>query len=147
MIVLINDILWNIAKVKRVFIYEGSFTPQIKFEFADCDDYAKFTSEKERDLAWDKICACVELATNPVFTVPKDAPVALYNNPVSRPCTALTPKSPAQIKKKVIAHIISIRDEGNTYKYIADKLNSEGVATFSGKGKWYTQTVHKVVKG
>lgn len=37
-----------------------------------------------------------------------------------------------------------MRDEGATYGQIADRLEGEEIPTFSGKGKWHAQTIHRI---
>ena len=122
-------------------------------------DNIYFDSIEELESAWTKICEAVERVNNPpIISYSGESATAfgtrihetiaeLTNKPLKRACNAVTPKSPAEIKAKVLAHIRALRAQGNTYKYIAGKLNSEGVATFSGKGTWHVQTVHRVVKG
>jgi hypothetical protein len=55
--------------------------------------------------------------------------------------------SPALVDRdEVIDLIIRLREEGKTYKEIAQHLEDEDIPTFSGKGAWHAQTVHKVCK-
>jgi DNA-binding transcriptional MerR regulator len=49
-------------------------------------------------------------------------------------------------RDEVIDLIIRLRDEGMTYKEIAQRLEDENIPTFSGKGAWHAQTVHKVCR-
>ncbi len=44
----------------------------------------------------------------------------------------------------VLNMICGLREEGLTYDQIAKQLESESVSTFSGKGKWRGQTVHRL---
>jgi hypothetical protein len=46
----------------------------------------------------------------------------------------------------VIDLILGLRQDGMTYKEIAQHLEDENIPTFSGKGAWHAQTVHKVCK-
>lgn len=39
-----------------------------------------------------------------------------------------------------------LRDQGKTYKEIAQYLNEQKVPTFSGKGGWHAPTIHKLCK-
>lgn len=47
-------------------------------------------------------------------------------------------------KKAVILEIITLRNLGASYTEIAELFNKEGYDTFSGNGKWYTQSVHRL---
>lgn len=47
-------------------------------------------------------------------------------------------------RDEVIDLIVSLREGGMTYKEIAQRLEDENIPTFSGKGAWHAQTVHKV---
>lgn len=45
---------------------------------------------------------------------------------------------------KVLQVISDMRNNGATYTEIARHLDSENVATFSGKGRWHAQTIHRL---
>lgn len=47
-------------------------------------------------------------------------------------------------RKRVISFIKRLRKNGGTYKEIAEVLNFKKVPTFSGFGKWHSQTVHRL---
>jgi len=47
-------------------------------------------------------------------------------------------------RKRVIKYIGRLRRNGGTYKEIAEVLNYKEVPTFSGFGKWHSQTVHRL---
>jgi hypothetical protein len=47
-------------------------------------------------------------------------------------------------REKVIQLIKEMREKGATYPQIAAHLEDQKTPTFSGKGKWHAQTVHKV---
>lgn len=49
-------------------------------------------------------------------------------------------------KQKIIQMILERREAGMSYNQIALKLTEEGIPTFSGKGKWHSQTVQKIGK-
>lgn len=46
----------------------------------------------------------------------------------------------------VLDIILSMRDDGATYGKIADYLDSENIPTFSRKGKWHAQTIHRICR-
>jgi hypothetical protein len=49
--------------------------------------------------------------------------------------------------RDVIMNIIrDMRNEGATYGQIARRLEAEQMPTFSGKGRWHAQTVHRICK-
>jgi hypothetical protein len=53
--------------------------------------------------------------------------------------------APALVDRdEVIDLIVGLREGGMTYKEIAQRLEDENIPTFSGKGAWHAQTVHKV---
>ena len=41
---------------------------------------------------------------------------------------------------------LSLREQGKTYKEIAQYLDDEKIPTFSGKGGWHAPTIHKLCK-
>jgi hypothetical protein len=58
---------------------------------------------------------------------------------------------PAKIKKiskeekdKILDLIVSMRENNSTYEQIADYLESERIPTFSNKGHWHAQTIHRL---
>jgi hypothetical protein len=44
----------------------------------------------------------------------------------------------------VLNMICGLREEGHTYDQIAKQLEDENIPTFSGKGKWRGQTIHRL---
>ncbi|MFP4422281.1 MAG: hypothetical protein ACLFRG_17200 [Desulfococcaceae bacterium] len=59
---------------------------------------------------------------------------------------ALTANANRPDRDSVLSIIFSMRDEGATYGQIAGHLDSLHIPTFSGKGRWHAQTVHRVCK-
>ncbi|MCP4115003.1 MAG: hypothetical protein GY737_06265 [Desulfobacteraceae bacterium] len=49
-------------------------------------------------------------------------------------------------KDEVIAIIRSMREERATYAEIAEALTAKGIPTFSGRGDWHAQTIHRLCK-
>ena len=49
-------------------------------------------------------------------------------------------------REAVLDIILTMRDEGATYGKIADYLEEENIPTFSRKGKWHAQTIHRVCR-
>jgi hypothetical protein len=50
-----------------------------------------------------------------------------------------------QLDREAVLNIIySMREAGSTYSQIASHLETEHIPTFSGKGKWHAQTIHRV---
>lgn len=49
-------------------------------------------------------------------------------------------------KEEVIAVMRSMRKEGATLLQIADYLKDKGIPTFSGRGEWHAQTVHRLCR-
>jgi hypothetical protein len=47
-------------------------------------------------------------------------------------------------REEVLAMIGDMREKGSTYDQIAKHLETSGIATFSRKGKWRGQTVHRL---
>jgi hypothetical protein len=55
------------------------------------------------------------------------------------------PEKPDKMEKDRALRIITdMRGEGSTYRQIAARLDSENISTFSGKGKWHAQTIHRI---
>lgn len=47
-------------------------------------------------------------------------------------------------KKKILEMIQKLRLENTTYEEISDYLNQQKVPTFSGRGRWHAQTIHRL---
>ncbi|MBU1169989.1 MAG: recombinase family protein [Proteobacteria bacterium] len=52
--------------------------------------------------------------------------------------------SSADEKRDVIKIMKKLRKKGGTYKEIAHFLNENNIATFSNKGHWHAQTIHRL---
>ena len=54
-------------------------------------------------------------------------------------------QNPEELSREEVLDIIhKLRKEGTTYEHIARHLDSQGIPTFSRKGKWRGQTVHRL---
>lgn len=62
----------------------------------------------------------------------------------SRKKKARTRKPLDQARKKVLQVIEKMRSKGETFDNIALFLEKENLQTFSGRGKWHAQTVHRL---
>ncbi len=49
-------------------------------------------------------------------------------------------------KDEILSIIQNMRDQGGTFSMIADYLKEKGIPTFSGKGEWHAQTIHRLCK-
>ncbi|WP_020588294.1 recombinase family protein [Desulfobacter curvatus] len=49
-------------------------------------------------------------------------------------------------KDDIIATINRMRDQGATFSTIAEYLRDKGIPTFSGRGQWHAQTIHRLCK-
>jgi hypothetical protein len=58
---------------------------------------------------------------------------------------AAVPSSTSLLPREEIMNIIhTMRDEGATYDQIAKHLVDLGQPTFSGRGEWHAQTIHRL---
>lgn len=49
-------------------------------------------------------------------------------------------------KDDILSTIQNMRDQGATFSIIADYLKEKGMPTFSGRGEWHAQTIHRLCK-
>ena len=49
-------------------------------------------------------------------------------------------------KDEILDTMQSLRKQGATFSQIADHLTQKGIPTFSGKGQWHAQTIHRLCK-
>lgn len=47
-------------------------------------------------------------------------------------------------EKEVVGIMKQLRRKKATYKEVAEFLNDKNIPTFSGKGKWHAQTIHRL---
>ena len=59
---------------------------------------------------------------------------------------AIDQDAPGRDREAVIATIRTLRENGLSFSAIAARLEENGIPTFSGKGQWRGQTVHKLFK-
>ncbi len=55
-------------------------------------------------------------------------------------------KSSDPLHRKVRGIIIKMREKNKTYEEIAQYLKNEKIPTFTNRGKWHAQTVHRLFK-
>lgn len=58
--------------------------------------------------------------------------------------TQQTGRPPLDIPPEVAARILDLRGDGSSFQKIADTLNTEGVPTLTGTGKWHKSSAGKV---
>lgn len=69
------------------------------------------------------------------------------NNPAGRPkATASYASGTHYTKDDILAIIKNMRQDGATFAVIAGFLKNKGIPTFSGKGEWHAQTIHRLCK-
>ena len=49
-------------------------------------------------------------------------------------------------KDDILSIINNMRDQGATFAMIAEYLREKGIPTFSGRGEWHAQTIHRLCK-
>jgi len=49
-------------------------------------------------------------------------------------------------KDDILTIIRTMREKGSTFSIIADYLKDKGIPTFSGRGEWHAQTIHRLCK-
>ena len=49
-------------------------------------------------------------------------------------------------KDDILSIIQNMREQGSTFSLIADYLKEKSIPTFSGRGEWHAQTIHRLCK-
>ena len=49
-------------------------------------------------------------------------------------------------KDDILSIIQTMRDNGSTFAIIAEYLKDKGIPTFSGRGEWHAQTIHRLCR-
>jgi hypothetical protein len=87
-----------------------------------------------------------------IDTITKTAEKSQEKDVISKE-TIMEPPPPAESestdpltpgREEVLAMISDMREKGSTYDQIAKQLETAGIATFSRKGQWRGQTVHRL---
>ncbi|MEE4364314.1 MAG: hypothetical protein V2J08_10290 [Desulfotignum sp.] len=63
----------------------------------------------------------------------------------TRTSTSYTSKT-YYTKDEVMSMIQEMRTNGATFSMIADHLKQKGIPTFSGRGEWHAQTIHRLCR-
>ena len=67
---------------------------------------------------------------------------------MARPFTEAKPAPPKKIppdeRDRIVKLIRSMRKSGSTYDQIAGYLDEQQIPTFSNKGRWHAQTIHRI---
>ncbi len=71
-------------------------------------------------------------------------PPAAFQGPVR--ATASYASGTHYTKDDILDIINTMRDQGTTFAVIADYLKEKGIPTFSGRGEWHAQTIHRLCK-
>lgn len=77
-------------------------------------------------------------------TVTDDEPVGQGQSMTVKELEQTEMKSAADEKREVIRIMKKLRKKGGTYKEIANFLNENKIPTFSNKGYWHAQTIHRL---
>lgn len=84
------------------------------------------------------LAGAIQTGTVGIPVAVQSAPALVgHETPVERPVNNMP-------REAVLEVIYSMRDGGATYGEIAAHLENDNIPTFSGKGKWHAQTVHRV---
>lgn len=109
-----------------------------KFSAEPCnvDDSTEFCSESKQDTSQTNIRETVNCTTTDTEKKEKlpDIP-----SPVSRDKKVLS-------REEAMETIYRMRDQGATFNKIAEHFINNNQPTFSGKGKWHAQTIHRLLQ-
>ncbi len=123
--------------------YSSSQEPEEEFD-GTVEELLKAELEEERRKQETREAKPVLRKRRKVVSKPalKAAPVAA----AAAPAAFTQPKSEAELlPREVVMDIInSMREEGATYDQVAKRLIDLGQPTFSGRGEWHAQTIHRL---
>lgn len=105
---------------------------------------AVIEEQKQRTAATDRHAEAMERIAEALGRLAEG--VADWSAAAIRQPVPVVPESNARPveRGKVLQVISDMRNNGATYTEIARHLDSENVATFSGKGRWHAQTIHRL---
>jgi len=75
-----------------------------------------------------------------------DADPETHGDHPSRATTTSYTSGTHYTKDAVMAMIQDMRKKGHTFSMIADALKEKGIPTFSGRGEWHAQTIHRLCR-
>jgi hypothetical protein len=68
-----------------------------------------------------------------------------FSNPAEK-ATASYASGTRYTKDEILETMRTLREKGATFAQIADYLTQKGMPTFSGKGQWHAQTIHRLCR-
>jgi len=113
-------------------------TPSLKQFLTDMAESEKRIADAKERKARAEIKAAQALSDIVESIKSQDISALNLKNPNKKPM-----KPMKEHHKKVSKIIKTMRSKGSTFVEIASYLDKENIATFSGRGKWHAQTVHR----
>jgi ribosomal protein L9 len=104
-------------------------------------------AEKRKADALESIASYLKQMVNPVISPPAEeigSEFSCVSEVTSLKTISAADATPVD-RQKVIEIIQELRAKEMSYEKIAQQLESQGLPTFSGKGKWRGQTVHRLL--
>jgi len=100
-------------------------------------------------LLLERIAVAVEKLAEHIHTEPpkhiNEPKKEIQPEPDNKPDSQSNAEDTAE-RDKVIQRVEKLLEQGISYQKVAELLNQEGVATFSGKGKWHGKTISRMLK-
>lgn len=105
----------------------------------------KVSLEEKKLAALENIATFIEKVAVPIQSSQQYSPYTDGNSPHAISHQVETIRKPGPSDRETIMEIITnMREEGATFNMIAQFLDKEDFPTFSGKGSWHAQTVHRL---
>ena len=105
-------------------------------------------AEREADTL-DLIAHYFQRGTPPAASPSSPDPDPKHPEPSPQPDTVAKPESPpgrTMDREELLELVHSLRSRRMSYGKIAEHLEAQGIATLSGRGKWYATTVAKLMQ-
>ena len=127
----------NIAPVKKLIYQKNSVSNKKTFE------HHYVTSQKPKDSITEPVETPVE---TPVENIePKKSIIRKRKKVVAKKIEETASTDPKLLNRKTVMDIIhSMRADGATFDQVASRLIELGQPTFSGRGEWHAQTIHRL---
>ena len=103
----------------------------------------KIDQAESMDQFLNKLTILLDEKTTQFLNMKEDS----HTSPPKEICIPTPSPENRHTKDEVIAMIRSMRKKKATFSEIAKWLDEEGIPTFSGRGEWHAQTIHRLCKG
>lgn len=134
-----NELAENINQILPVLNENISSIAVSMERIAEANEYISESKVEQSNVITDLLRGLNDLVTSADFAPPEKPETVKYAATSYENGTRYT-------KEEILSIIQEMRKEGETFASIAGYLTEKGIPTFSGRGDWHAQTIHRLCK-